>query len=158
MRRESEFFRPPVFRVPEIHLTVELSPPAIVSAAQQLKSTVHELVMLGLPSFFHVRIVSALVHEPRYRPELQLAAGMAGRSFSCTTPMVGFSSSRRSCRCQPRGRAASPPGGNGAPRRRPWHCLDMACVPLVAWEEGHPLPDQWGRLVRGRLRSGFVDF
>jgi len=22
-------------------------------------------------------------------------------------------------------------------------------VPLVAWEEGHPLPDQWGRLDRG---------
>ena len=61
MRRESEFFRPPVFRVPEIHLTVELSPPAIVSAAQQLKSTVHELVMLVLSLFFRVRIISALV-------------------------------------------------------------------------------------------------
>ena len=61
MHRESEFFRPPVFRVPEIHLTVELSPPAIVSAAQHLKSTVHELVMLVLSLFFRVRIISMLV-------------------------------------------------------------------------------------------------
>jgi hypothetical protein len=61
VRRESEFFRPPVFRVPEIHLTVELSPLAIVSAAQQLKSTVHELVMLVLSLFFRVRIISALL-------------------------------------------------------------------------------------------------
>jgi len=47
------------------------------------------------------------------------------------------------------GEAGFTADGNGAPHRRPWHCLDMACVPLVAWEEGHPLPDQWGRLDRG---------
>jgi hypothetical protein len=36
---------------------------------------VRELLMLMLSPFFHVHVVSALVPEPRRRPELQLAAG-----------------------------------------------------------------------------------
>ena len=134
---------------------MELHRPGTVSFVQGLKSTVSEPLMLVLPSFFHVRVVSVLVHEPLCRPELQLAAGLAGRSFSCTTPMVGFSSSRRSCRCQPRGRATSPPGGNSAPYHRPWHCLDMACV---AREEGQPLPLTSGAGWSRRLSSRFVIF
>jgi hypothetical protein len=134
---------------------VELRRSGTVPSVQGHKSTGSEPLILVLPSFFHVHIVSALVHEPRHRPELQHAVGMAGRSFSCTTPIVEFSSSRRSCRCQPRGRATSPPGGNSAPYHRPWHCLDMACV---AREEGQPLPLTSGAGWSGRLSSRFVNF
>jgi len=51
---------------PEIHLAVELSSPATILTAQQLKSIVSDLVMLMLPSFFDVHMVSALVPEPRH--------------------------------------------------------------------------------------------
>jgi len=82
--------------VPEIHITVELSPPAIVSAAQQLKSMVHELVMLVLSLFFHVRIISALVQR-------HAAAGRV--ACRRRTPREALASPRATLACAPR-----PPG------------------------------------------------
>ena len=82
--------------MPEIHLTVELSPLAIVFAAQQLKSTVHELVMLVLSLFFRVRIISALV--------LRHAAASRG-ACRRRTPWEALASPRATLACAPR-----PPG------------------------------------------------
>ena len=60
-RRESHIPRPPVQVSPKLDIAMELHRPATISFVQGLKSTVSEPLMLVLPSFLLVHVVSTHV-------------------------------------------------------------------------------------------------
>ena len=97
---------------------MELHHPSTVSFVQGLKSIVSESLMLMLPSFLHVLVVSTHVHDDVVLTTTgRTSPTRLGLSSSCASLMLVCASSSRWCSASLAvGRATV--GGNGAPRRR----------------------------------------